>query len=87
MPINRRDLLKSLAAFPIVVSVPFSVEQFVALPDNAVLLYLIKVRGDILDKIIYPPKIMYEDGRIETLEQPSLADALTHVNALIKELS
>lgn len=85
---DRRQLFKGLGAVLAAAAIPLSVAALESLTDSQVLIHLKRVRQETLDKIINPPCIMYEDGRIETLTEqiPMLRDAVRHLSIMIKEL-
>lgn len=86
---NRRELFKSLAASFAAASIPipFPVETIEQSPSDA-LSHLLRVRLDLIDQLLHPPCVMYEDGRIEIMKDISgvRQEALRHVTKMIEEL-
>lgn len=84
---NRRDLLKGLSVALVAASIPITVEQLVAIPDTQMVAYLRNVRDDLIHKIVNPPCIMHEDGRVEQMSTEVSVECLKHVLAALRELA
>lgn len=83
---NRRELFKGLAAFAVVASLPLPAMAVVeAMPRSEALAFLLKIRQDYLYKLVNPPMIMHEDGRLETLPQDHVRDILKFLDQAIEE--
>lgn len=84
---NRRELFKGLGAALAAASIPFPVEAIEALPPNEMFAYLYRVRVDLMHKIVNPPCIMHENGKLEVMKTDVWQEALRHINILLKELA
>lgn len=86
---NRRELFKGLAAAFVVANMPLPVEQLLTIPDSEAIAYLKRVRLDLINKLIYPPRILHEDGTTSGMPEliQSWTECLRHVDAYIKELT
>lgn len=84
---NRRELFKGFAAVCVAASIPFDVEALITVPDSDVTKYLKTVKDDLMNKIIYPPAIMSEDGTLTMMSTDGWVEALRHINILLKELN
>jgi hypothetical protein len=84
---NRRELFNGLAAAFVVAQIPIPIAAIEALPDSQAIAYLRRVRLDLIEKIVRPPCIMHEDGRLEIMSTKPWDECLVVVNNLIKELN
>lgn len=86
---NRRELFKGLAAALVVANLPLPIEQLLTLPDSEAIAYLKRLKLELLDKLVNPPMIMHEDGRIEHMTEltNSWNLCIQHADKCIKELS